>query len=1643
MSEHAEHLINSLPSWLSTPPRTEILPPVETRDQRLPLDQLEWRDFERLCCRLVAQEASIEFCRLYGTAGQQQEGIDFYARALDLKKYWVYQCKRVENLGPAHIEKVVTDFLAGEWRDKTAKFVICTSATLSERKCAEEVERQREVLRKSGIGLEPWDCDEVSRRLKGHPRLVDDFFGREWVRRFCGEEAAERLCARLDSGQLRQLRSDLGKLYRALFTQHDPGLPALAADLQWSPPFEERYVQPDILESQTISVPQGEGAEQRDSLQTTPSGSPVDASSQGSEKSSTGGRSITVANRVGIESWFGGTRLAVVTGEPGIGKTSLLRFIASDILREEPRLPVLAEKWGDHVPVWIPFARLTDKLAKEPDSALSGMLRDWFSALDEERLWPLVEAALNDERLILLVDGLDEWTDEHSASVALDRLQVFVLRREVTAVATCRPQGYELVRGKLGGWRTGRLAGLSAVQRRQLIAAWFRQFALFQANGTTQPVEEAMRQADGQADAFAAELAGRTDLTELAQNPLLLSLLISLKRQNVALPHSRFRAYGALVDHLISTHPQRRRVAAALPSVASRFSEREVRLALASLAFHIHTDYPSGLVPREEAVRLTEQFARDRELGLGISDTRVTEDAERLVDVGMRQVGLLVAKGSNELGFLHRAFQEYLAAVHASRLTQASQLELVAANCFSPQWSDVILGLMHLTSRPDDVRELIGCIQKQRVQAPVDAKYRLDRLLAEVAFCDFGCPPALVENLALDVCRTLEEAAWPPQRESLLRLALDGLRTAGTRPLIREKLRRWFPCRHAWRSSIYEAMAGWRRDEGVLACLWHGMEDEDVTNQLAAANTLTRLAKGDGSVGAQMARWAARHVEPKVRATALWFLVEGWPSHPELHPAVEAARKSNCAELRLAAVQAAIQAGAQTVEDLEELLNLDSWQARLDFRWQKQIVSMAGIGWPKSEPLKRKCLDLLQTHDFSREGIRAEHALAILLSGYPQDADVAAYCAREIRQNQHPFLMLHHEAWAMLAHNFRDQPEISVAADEWIVKQKYSDLEVASAALVGRTSTAKKQLLEHLGGSIPHWSTGALLEGWGMSDPDVAEQLSALATGPAERASRIAHLLPRILTNRAECRKRLIALWKDVNCVRVDFVSLGLKLLGGLQGDAEVVDVLLNDVVPRLERDSLWYDGVVGPIMVACSTDSRLKQLAYTELDAREGCVSAVAAAYGDDPELRSRVMAVCSPLPTGLRLSVAAGLGEGHVGDDLALEVLDLWDHERDDTVKTQASVEYHRQLRVLQRNTAAAEEYLEKAVVAVGPFYEGRRAAAFCGLMELRRTGLVLRAREPVNPERPFTLLGMMIEYRKNPVLMRQIAQSWHQLSQELGDELWRVLSREHPDKDAQLMETLADFAEPESELGAALMRFLEETTPRHADPGLLRFLARARPRSSLLREYCVRSLCHEEWPARPGPNQIVAAELMGEQFPGDSELLARVSSACHDFDARVIALCEGWPDHTATDDAFRAACEEHISMTSVSFCKLMFLKDNAGRVLDALNRAMLRPKPLLTDVETRSIYRSLVARLRQDEGLRALMGDRLRNGCAPSEKATYPKLLRDSSGLSIDVRTWCSEEATRQLCGPELPQDGYDLWVGEVRPVAYAILDALLGA
>jgi hypothetical protein len=469
-AESGVEILDEVPGYLETPPETpedDFGVIAEPYLQQLPIERLGWKDFERLCLRLVKSRAEVAQCALYGVPGQYQAGIDLYARRTD-GTYATFQCKRVETFTASDISASVDKFLEGEWAEKAKAFVLCTSHDLSATGLQDAIVAAQARLAEREISFEPWDKAAITLELKEEPATVYDFFREQLARRFCGDLLIDGLSSRLGTQELRALRLELEKFYRSLFRLHDPDV-----NTNQTPPdrsgIHGRFVDVDVVEGREIvgetpppvlssASPPDEYLD-RGVLSSPPLPLPPIASSFD-------------VRRHRVMDWIAGEGNHLVIGGPGSGKSALLRAIALDTLSESPRFSKLAARFATHVPVWVPFALWVKLVSQGPaqDWSIGTLIRQWLNSSSAPELWPLIEKALDDDRVLFLVDGLDEYTDEVSAESVLTSIYMHAELRGSAVIATSRPTA--LIGLDLGrvAWESARFSPLNEKQQRQIFA---------------------------------------------------------------------------------------------------------------------------------------------------------------------------------------------------------------------------------------------------------------------------------------------------------------------------------------------------------------------------------------------------------------------------------------------------------------------------------------------------------------------------------------------------------------------------------------------------------------------------------------------------------------------------------------------------------------------------------------------------------------------------------------------------------------------------------------------------------------------------------------------------------------------------------------------------------------------------------------------------------------------------------------------------------------------------------------------------------------------------------------------------------------------------------------------------------------------
>jgi hypothetical protein len=1637
--------LEAIPSPLETHASGDVPPPVPPALGILPFAELKWEDLERLCLRLARTRGDVTECRLYGVPGDQQEGIDLYSRRKAVAKWIVYQCKKVRALNAQLLDKAVRLFLAGDFASETEVFTFCTNQSLRSAALDKAWRQVADMLIARGIEAVRWDAEELTELLRNERQIVFDFFGPVWFKAFFGEEPTA-FARRLTPTEVANFSRRCRDFYAARTERLDSGA-VIARRTEWTrASLAERYVPPDV-----VVLPAPEGG-LRFVVENDRRPIPVDPrmSSGGMEKPAPArdrSREQPGSTRIPAERWLGQQPRQLLLGAPGIGKSTLLRVIAVDLLSKEPRFADLVRRWGLLLPVWVPFPYWTAQVSAHQGatSTLPEMLREWFEREHQAELWPLIERALDDDRLLLLVDGVDEYSDEKSAGVVLQQLLSFLDRRTVPALLASRPHGFEALQSGVKTWPRGFLAPLSRSQQEAFARV------LFRADASAQDLvaEEADLEADRRANDFTREVGNAPGLSELAGVPLLLGSFVRLALEGKRLPEDRFEACVRLVDLLLEEHPQRRREAAHRVQSASgatlrsaQLGRRETRLAFAALAFALQEHAPGGHAARGDTVRWLVDFLHAPRWNVCLEIGEAHKVARALLDEAQSELGLLVEPAQGHFGFLHRSCQEWLAAEWMRELTPEEQRKIVADHALKPQWREVLLGAFRLFSS-----ETLAAVANDLTTAMSDAllsgQEELQTLLMDLGFQANSLAGAQRSELIHKSFEWIERGRFMHTRERLLTSALSALRGGVTqaRHLVRARMDRWLPSRGAWRSGTLEEMGSWPPSPVLIETFVTNLHDPEHYNTKAAARALAKVAAGDPALCEELLALAHNAVNAATSAATLEALRLGWSAEPRVLQLARQMRGSGAPEVALVAIRCLITIGEQTDADRERMLRAGLWAAgaEVDRAWRTDLVAALIEGWPGDavvlESMTRGVEDPLR-----RDGeFESPLAFAVLFGGFAgNDAAakaIARYLAHEHfyfnRDGDYPS----REALVSAARAWQSHAGLTATFEQWFEKngtlRGYAVLEFYHAA---KTPRMKERLMARLrdGKTFFGLELHVLVRVWGLEDPEVnAVARAYVQTAPLGFAE-AQELLMSFVEDRATVRaKMLTGLVPESGIALVNL----LESLRKLDGDLAAADIVEACLRLRDKGDDAWPDWVKPRLIAYGACHPEVRALAFAALEERNGPFTAVATAAANDPELATALLRLTTPLPSELRQRIARILTSFPAEEQSVDELLTGYDREQECGPKVELAISCARRLRRQHRVSEEIIADFRAKLTSGGSFHEHRRLAGLAGLIAAHRADWL-----PIAGLPDLDLIeGSAFALYDASNFLTLLEEEWEPFLASLSGDAASALAKFLERSNGSYL--IPQQAPAGSRLAKWLIRqrqganAVEDT--RSVD---LALLACAYPQSETLKTAAL-DLMHrlaERESMHHWHERATAARLVGTHFAGNESVLTRLTMSPVEqwTEVTAIALAHGWPRSEQLEAWFEHAKRNELKIRWEAFWPVAFA---VGKNAGLADRWTDLDAPAEHDFARafRDAAGVLVHRVAWDEEAAKWIFEEIAHPCSPTRSTTALSLLLRSGISSEGFGNWLRER--EQLLGAKrvAPAFGYDFSTGEVTSDARLIM------
>ncbi len=427
----------------------------------------------------------------------------------------------------------------------------------------------------------------------------------------------------------------------------------------------------------------------------------------------------------------------VLLGGPGSGKSTFVNFVtlclAGEWLQKKDinlslltaPLPGAGDKEEQQPQPWRHGALLPVRVILR-DFAAEGLPAE-HEPVTGNHLWQFIANELEREGLgefaphlkryllehggLILLDGLDEVPEASQRRVQIKQAveSCMSLFPHCHVLVTSRTYAYQQPEWKLAGFTETILSTFTEAQIRAFVTRWYEFIARFRGMNAAE--------SQVQAEDLNAKILATPRLRELAERPILLTLMTSLHASRGRLPEKRVELYQETVGLLLHRWEwQKFKRPDARGTIVTEYQsllkwldvDRDKVLDfLGELAYQAHAAQPAD----QEAIAQIEEMKLVMGLRRLSKAPHVT--LEQIESHLRDRAGLLLAPDEGIYTFPHRSFQEYLAAYHLHRQDDYPDNIADLARSAPNHWREVVL-LAAALGPPRDVWALVeGLCQAQ------------------------------------------------------------------------------------------------------------------------------------------------------------------------------------------------------------------------------------------------------------------------------------------------------------------------------------------------------------------------------------------------------------------------------------------------------------------------------------------------------------------------------------------------------------------------------------------------------------------------------------------------------------------------------------------------------------------------------------------------------------------------------------------------------------------------------------------------------------------------------------------------------------------------------------------------------------------
>ena len=384
----------------------------------------------------------------------------------------------------------------------------------------------------------------------------------------------------------------------------------------------------------------------------------------------------------------------LIYGDAGAGKTLFLKWLAIRYLQPKAS----QEDFGnEYLPILIRFKHLSEDIV---ESNLVKVAIDRFESIPDSA--SVIQEKLEKGQCIVLLDAVDE--SGVNIDYICEKIDRFVeIYPNNRIIITCREAATD---HKFEGFTEVEMASFDSEQVSSFVSNWFNASKIdVEYSGDTKAGEKALKELRGK---FLSDLESDPLTRELTSRPLLLTYLCLVFRENFGFPKCRSSIFADVVDILLRRWDSSRQVKRRSTSEQNKLSSVQKVLLLGEIAYEGLKRSSKQFIWKES--QLLEQIRPYLLKVAALDEKDISVNTKEILDIIVRDGGLLFETARGLYAFPYTALQEYLAAEYIVRKSSVdSNLipQTVEKYFTNYQWHQVFLMIFERLPDADELFKIV------------------------------------------------------------------------------------------------------------------------------------------------------------------------------------------------------------------------------------------------------------------------------------------------------------------------------------------------------------------------------------------------------------------------------------------------------------------------------------------------------------------------------------------------------------------------------------------------------------------------------------------------------------------------------------------------------------------------------------------------------------------------------------------------------------------------------------------------------------------------------------------------------------------------------------------------------------------------